>query len=71
MTTGGGGILPLCVVTQPQLDAELAKAFPTRPEMRYVAKKRRPSKTELEFVIVAACMLVPAEYWIVRTILAL
>jgi hypothetical protein len=39
--------------------------------MRYVAQMRRPSKTELEFVIVAACMLVPGGYWIVRTILAL
>ena len=32
---------------------------------------RRPSKTELEFLIVAACMALPAGYWIVRTVIAL
>ena len=29
---------------------------------------RRPDKTELEFAIVAACMALPAGYWLVRTL---
>ena len=32
---------------------------------------RRPDKTELEFAIVAACMALPAGYWLVRTLFSL
>ena len=32
---------------------------------------RRPSKTELEFGLVAFCMALPAAYWVVRTVFRL
>ena len=52
--------------------AKRRKGCPTRHRIGYAGcTVRRPSKTELELVIVAACMLVPAGYWIVRTVFAL
>lgn len=42
----------------------------THPGQLAMRLMRRPSKTELEFVIFAACIAAPLGYWIVRTVIA-
>lgn len=44
---------------------------PTAPAAGYDTPMRRPSKIELEFVMLMACMVIPLGYWAVRTLLAL
>ena len=63
-------IEPRRIIRKVERLAPIALSY-TQPDRLAVRLMRRPAKTELEFVILAACMLVPAGYWMVRTMIAI